>query len=489
MTKMADPFDELAAMFLTGKDTPESPATASGSQTELLVVGHLPVRAGLWLAPYAEARARTCGPTAMIRLDGPEPELQLIGACRDAPFQTDHLTLSEAIAQIGSSIAMWIVRPPVSPPDSSELMSQMETGRITLLTGADEVAVVECYRSIKCIVEEAQRKEIELLDLGVAMIGVDEEAAGEAFTRIQHTTAEQLGINLELVLTLPRIGSDDAREVFGRDPIRWLSFPDQPMPTLKETMFCIAQCTAKAARNENQPPEVQSPAIETLSTPGIPNPVGAPPPMRLVQPPPAPEYQTPPTEIPTQQEVEPFPQIPTTPQGVESTEDRLEEVRSLQEEIAGSTSHDSGDDSGGRTIMVETKEPATIREPDVNGQPVSLAEYVEGLIPLPIRPPNQERVELAVDSEGAMHLLCREEELRSLDVVARWARDHHEILRLACPLLKTPADSPRVVARHVFTNAPVALADLHGGDLHLHVLTKVIVEGMIGWYAAPLNRP
>ena len=48
--------------------------------SELLLVGNLPVRAGVWLAPYADAVARTSGPTALLRLDDDAPVLQVLRA-------------------------------------------------------------------------------------------------------------------------------------------------------------------------------------------------------------------------------------------------------------------------------------------------------------------------------------------------------------------------------------------------------------------------
>jgi hypothetical protein len=93
MADRADPFDELASMFLTDipaesdaaqEDAP--PAVDHRAMIEIMLVGHLPVRAGLWLTPYADALARKQGPTALIRLDGDEPMIQVLrgGGTRSA---------------------------------------------------------------------------------------------------------------------------------------------------------------------------------------------------------------------------------------------------------------------------------------------------------------------------------------------------------------------------------------------------------------------
>ena len=41
--------------------------------------------------------------------------------------------------------------------------------------------------------------------------------------------------------------------------------------------------------------------------------------------------------------------------------------------------------------------------------------------------------------------------------------------------------------QHVFTDNAVAVADLHGTDLALHLLTEVEVDGQQGIFCTPLN--
>jgi hypothetical protein len=126
-------------------------------------------------------------------------------------------------------------------------------------------------------------------------------------------------------------------------------------------------------------------------------------------------------------------------------------------------------------------------EPHAEGRPMELASYVEGVKAIAPRCPNHERIELAVDGMGRIHLLGREDTLREMNVVARWAKDHRELIAMACP--DHTFDPAGATVRHIFSDAPLNLADLHGSDLHLHLLTPVVVDGRQGWYAAPLNRP
>ena len=102
-----------------------------------------------------------------------------------------------------------------------------------------------------------------------------------------------------------------------------------------------------------------------------------------------------------------------------------------------------------------------------------------------MRCPGHERLELGVDSAGRLHVLAREAQLRDLYAVEAWTNAHRELIARACA--DHWIDTTAIPVRHVFTDEPASLADLHGCDLRLHVLAPVTVAGRRGWYAAPLN--
>ena len=90
MSAGMDPFDELAALFLTEPDAPGHGGCVAGQglTPELVVIGHLPVRAGLWLTPYVDAMARQGGPAALLRLDGGGATVELLrGSEASLPIQ------------------------------------------------------------------------------------------------------------------------------------------------------------------------------------------------------------------------------------------------------------------------------------------------------------------------------------------------------------------------------------------------------------------
>src|SRR5204862_6923919 len=124
-------------------------------------------------------------------------------------------------------------------------------------------------------------------------------------------------------------------------------------------------------------------------------------------------------------------------------------------------------------------------EPADHGKPVPLSSCIAGLKPLPVRSPGHERIEIAVDGEGQVHVLGFEKSMREMRIVEHWVKSHREILAMACA--GHPIDTLGTTQCHVFTDTPATVADLHGTGLRLHVLAAVAVNGQTGWYCAPLS--
>jgi hypothetical protein len=403
MTDRSDPFEELAALFLTEPDA-AAPSRAAGEPSiELIVVGSLPVRASLWLVPYADTLARQLGPTALIRLDEPQPTIQLLRAPPEVASRK-WPTLSGAIADLGRSIGTWLVRPAYDvTPDQ---MIRMQSDRVTILTSVNDSAIVKAYQEIK-LLSEAAKQGVTAPTLGVAVLGADHETAGRFHEHLRHTTASFLGYDLSLAACVPRV--DAALGSSGR-----VTFPAEPYPSLDELMKWLRSA-------QPSPAEV---AEET----------------RYKEPDPAP---------------------------VEAAARRTVKLAPKPR------------------IELESKPPAGTHEPDEQGAAVLLARWVDDVVPLETRSPGHERLEIAVDAAGRLHVLAHEDDMRGLPVVAAWAIAHAELIATAFP--DRWIDSTANPVLHVFTDRPASLADLQGSALRLHVLAPVDVDGSRGWYHAPLN--
>ncbi|MEE8458786.1 MAG: hypothetical protein V3S08_02875, partial [Phycisphaerales bacterium] len=387
----------------TGSDAPAPTRAASQPLIELIVVGCLPVRASLWLVPYADTVARELGPTALVRLDEAQPTLQLLRAPPEIASRR-WPTLADAIADLGRHIGTWLVRPAYDvTPDQ---MVRTQTDRVTILTSVNDSAIVKAYQEIK-LLSEAAKQGVTFPTLGVAVLGADHETAGRFHEHLRHTTASFLSYELSLAACVPRV--DAAVGSAGR-----VTFPAEPYPSLDELMSWV-----RAA----QPPPVTV-AEET----------------RHEEPEPAP---------------------------VEAAARRTVKLAPKPR------------------IEVESKPPSGTREPDKQGAAVLLAGWVDDVLPLETRSPGHERLEIAVDPAGRLHVLAHEQDMRGLSVVAAWAVAHAELIARAFPdRWIDPTANPVL---HVFTDRPASLADLHGSDLRLHVLAPVDVDGRRGWYHAPLN--
>jgi hypothetical protein len=460
MTSGLDPFDELAALFLT---EPEGPGTTTvGGRTagfiEALVVGHLPVRASVWLTPYVDSLAREHGPAALLRLDGDVPSLELLrGPAAPLAFD-DPRDLRACIAQVARHARVWVVCPAAGVHVSELPMSGVD--RMTILSSADEAAVVAAYQIVKDASEAAATVGVALPGIGIAVVGTGLDQARQVVNRLTRTTASFLGVQVPLVTSVPRM--DSGIRVTSR-----LQFSAESCPTLQQAISWIAEAVAAPGPTPLELPLRGSPPAASWN-PGSAT-VDSPATKRSVP------IAAAPVEPSAAARVGPRPAAPAPPPrdaGVRPKPSPVSAAFKLRPKPA---------------VVLEPKLPARAQEPDNCGAPVPLARYVDGLSPLPVRSPGHERIEIAVDRGGRLHLLARESMLRELHVVTAWAAAHRELIALACPNhLIDPA--ARIVS-HVFTECPSSVADLHGSELHLHVLAPVAVGDRTGWYAAALNTP
>lgn len=400
MTQRVDPFDELAALFLTEPEDLDGGGDGTArAAVEMILVGSLPVRAAVWMAPYADAAAREVGPVGLVRLDDESPAVQVVRP--DETISGPAGDLAQTIRRIGPRVRRWMIRPALGERGRGIIESGCD--QITILSSANEGAIVDAYQRIKLLAEAAEAAGRDLPPIGVAVLGSDQRKAERMHQQLNRTTTTFLDVDVPLVACVQRV------EGSMRCTDRW-TFAGEPVPSLPAVATWI--------RESSSPPPAPAPRPE-------PPPISARAPRPAIKLPPKP------------------------------------------------------------AIDVEPKEPARPREPDEHGAPMSLAEFVDGISPIDVRCPGHERLELAVDESGRLHVLAHDDQLRELHVVESWAKAHGELIARACA--DHVIDPVARAVRHVVTDRPASVADLHGSDLRLHVLAQVIVDGKCGWYAAPLN--
>jgi len=480
MSEPSDPIDEVTSMFLTHANAVAAPE-AETAVLELLIMGHLPVRAHVWLPPYASEIAREVGPTALIRLDSSEPGLLIVGGDDFVPSAELFRNVREAILGVGAHIRTWLVSLPVQAGYDRVLRAQPE--RITILSGADDLAVTEAYRLLKALDAASQVAATELPRLGLAVMGAGRDEAADAARRINGIATELLGTPVPLVACVPKIDAPPPST-------GWYQFPGIAQPELDDISIWIRETRPRPAGAASPAASGAPPVTDSLSAAVEKSAAGMAVADEREVPVPVVEREVmlPPTR--RRASAEPgqaldFSQTPLSTTSVPPVTKPPGRVAAPQAEADGPP--EPVKLAPKAATGVEAKPPATPPAPGVEREPPALARYVSELAPLPARCPGHDAIELAVDRDGMVHLLGREPTLREMHHVASWVRRHRGLLAQACPD-QVFADEMKVVW-HLFTDDPLRVTDLYESGLHLHLLVPVDVEGRKGWYAAPLNRP
>jgi hypothetical protein len=396
MAPSSEQYAQLAALFTTNEET------SIRATIELLLPAHLPVQGGLWLVPYA---GRTCnqGVCILVRMHEDSVDVAAIGA---GNFDiTSCKTIEEVIETVGVPISNWVVQPPVDADPTSLLHCDADC--VTLLSGADQAAVVGAYRLLKGLIAATDNPDT-MPPIRVVIVGAEEKTSNDAASRIVQTAHHQLGVSLEVGQPLPAMGSSS-------NVISQVSFS-----RISNVVDFVGRL-----RTEVQKVEVEVEVEEAL---------------------------------------------PLTSRFDTSADEPAEQVK----------------------VAPEIKE-ALEQAPPVEMEPVSeeaetnaddFASHIDGLLSITPRCPEHEHVELALDTNGQLHVLVHAEDFRDAAIVAGWSRKHHSLLSMACGGLTIDASSP---VQHLFTDNAVAVADLHGSGVKLHLLTTVEVAGNTGLFSTPLN--
>lgn len=393
MPPSSEQFAQLAALFTTSTDS------TIRSSIELLLPAHLPVQGGLWLVPYAGREAEQ-GLSMLVRMHEETIDVAAIGNGR---FDfTSCNSIEEVIERIDVPISHWIVQPP-SNADPTSLL-HCDADRVTLLSGADQAAVVGAYRLLKGLIAAMGENE-SLPPLRLVIVGTEERASSDAASRIVQTAHHQLGVQIEV---------------------------GQPLPAMRSTSNVISQVSFPRLQN----------VVDFMAA------------LRH-----------------------------------EITLERVEKITQEQTEDVLPISHrfeTPSQDSQANQERVEqqVKEAVTIETPLQEG-PSGFASYVEGLLSITPRCPEHEHVELAVDTDGRMHILANAEDLRDAAIVSAWSIKHRSLISMACGGLELDVSASPI--QHLFTDNAVTVADLQGSGLRLHLLTEVEVEGHVGSFSTPLN--
>ena len=174
-------------------------------QTEVVVIGHLPVAASAWVHHYASHRHRQVGsPVALLRWRGEMASLDLFGPAAAPSRHTLEPYASLADAMLAaSSIADTLI---VSVEETRELEAAQVPGvkRVAVLTGSHDTAVVACYRALKGLVQHESIRDGHC-ELAVVVLGGPEERSRAAAERLERTSLSYLSHSIHCEVVSERI--------------------------------------------------------------------------------------------------------------------------------------------------------------------------------------------------------------------------------------------------------------------------------------------
>ncbi|MBL8876030.1 MAG: hypothetical protein JNM86_09580 [Phycisphaerae bacterium] len=423
--------------------TPTPSRLLQQTEVELLLVGHLPVLGSAWVLQYAKHVAQHAGtPVGLIRLSGGEATVDLTLPPSEVPPQSGPMpSIAEAVRYVAQRTGRWIVRLDESADRASaaDAASSIRIAdRVTVLTGADEAAVVGCYRVIKTLEPGEATPRLHVAVMGSNPARADEAAgklsrAAEKFLK-SRVTSEACsakitpGSSVNVYRGRPNAGHADLISLLRGGPAP----TEEPKPIAVEPEleaeafdqdFVDAHEPDSGIAEPNAVPPVTQPAFEAT------------------------EFASAPILPPIQPRIEPRPTQAPAP----------------------------------------TPSRAAVAKPPTESR--GLARHLESLESLASKCPYAPEVELAVDPEGRLHLIARAASdpgmtLGALTTAKSWAEAHASLMAMAHPHLRTSA-----AVCHLMTDAPKSVRRLGDSDLRLHLLTAPpgTAEDEAGWVCVELN--
>jgi hypothetical protein len=184
---------------------------------EAVLLGHLPVRASLWVRQYACSTARRKNEiVALVRAAAGSTSVDLIAA--DHTIETrECATLHEALAVVDNIADRVILR--VDETTEPELLDRDEIDEITILTGADETAIVASYRLIKTLTSVWDADEIiGTPHLRLAVMGATGQQVADASAKLSRAVDAFLDRPIEIIDAAGRIDATATTNIY-RDSV------------------------------------------------------------------------------------------------------------------------------------------------------------------------------------------------------------------------------------------------------------------------------
>ncbi len=198
-------------MDVEREEEPPAPSSGgAGTSIELLIAGHLPILGGPWLAQYADRLAEAEGPVVLVQmrqgtvsLELFHPPMEAEAAQRLRGTAANESTLEDAVLAATSRAARWLVRSDEALLPG--LVGEVAASRLTIVSAADEAAVVASYRTLKELTTTARERQGREPAWRCVIAGAEAQAADSAFARIAASTQRFLDLEIKRGPSIARL--------------------------------------------------------------------------------------------------------------------------------------------------------------------------------------------------------------------------------------------------------------------------------------------
>lgn len=439
---------------------------------ELVIVGHLPVLASAWVMQYAARRADSLhAPVALLRVQQGVAQLDLIGPGAEEFRQPEALGLDAAMAAARAMTPHWIIR-----DEQPEEYAAEFTG-LTVLTTADDSAVVACYRELKTRLGEDNGTRA----LRVGVLGAAPDKAREACGKIASAAKQFLGREVQI--------EDCGQKISPRNSVQ-VYRGECDMDAADIVAHLLDEQDAAAIVMPSVTPPVPVALPETpmdeiaAELPAMPEPASVEPVVTIAM-----------GGMPESSPVQPL-----ASESAALDAPVIESPARMPEIVVKPYPH---------AAKPAAERAATAAMPDPSTNPVAshtpratataadgmLARHIAGLRALPTRCPYAKEVQLAVDDAGRLHGLVYaaagatvqsvEAASQRLTTVEAWAKAHRELLELGHPVLA--ATRGEAIVGYLLTDRPKDARVLLDTHLRIHLLTRVPTTAGEHWVCVELN--
>jgi hypothetical protein len=493
-------------------ERPDSPAAADPATerptVELVVLGHLPVRASLWVRQYACLSARKRSETvALVRAAAGAVSVDVITGRQAAEIEpVDSVEDAAAIATAAAARVVLRVDEIAEP----EVLERDGVDEVTILTGADEAAVVASYRLIKTFAAQLDRLEPEAAPtLRVAVMGNPGPDIQDARARIAKACNSFLDRPIEILDASGRLDATGTVTVCRTD------HPDATAGILDALLGPPARAAGeRAPRTEPPAPDAAPPA--TLRFTGAPGPDRAPQqppeivvlpqagrggqatrPARRVAPPAPPVPQS--TPAPAEERRPHRGSEPSRQPGPDASAPPDDQPLALRHHSPGQPGPDAAPAQTAPPHTAPAQNAPTPAHAVAELKPLRLrrplADLLDGLSPLETRCPTAPGVELACDDRGRLHAIATDDRgagdaVAALLTAAAWARANLALLIRAESRVAMPSPDPRDdadAALHLLARRPGAARAVLDTDVRVYALAAIPVGPDHVYVATPLN--